>query len=165
MTREVVVNAGPLIHLAAIGRFQLLEALFGFVNVPDAVYDEVVTCGMGQAGAPEVEVALDAGWMRRRAVVDRVGVALLLGKLHVGEAEAIVLARGLGCGVLLDDATARAAAIHMGLTVSGTIGILLLARRRALIGTLEPELDKLLASGFRLNRVLYERLISNLTNL
>lgn len=157
MMREVVVNAGPLIHLASIGRFPLLQALFGCVNVPDAVFAEVVTQGSGQAGAAEVAAALKLGWMCRRAVANRLAVSLLLDELHEGEAEAIVLARERECAVLLDDAAARAAGSRVGLTVSGTIGVLILARRQALIGALEPELDKLLASGFRLSRTLYDR--------
>jgi predicted nucleic acid-binding protein len=162
VTREIVVNAGPLIHLAGIGQFHLLQTLFDSVNIPDAVYAEVVTHGWGQAGASEVATALERGWMRRRTVVNRLAVALLLGELHEGESEAIILAREMGCGVLLDDAAARAAATRVDLAVSGTIGVLLLARRRTLIDSLEPELDKLLASGFRLSRSLYDRLCEDL---
>jgi predicted nucleic acid-binding protein len=61
------------------------------------------------------------------AVGDRIAVDALLDELHLGEAEAIVLARELSIGrILLDDQAARSRARLMSLTVTGTIGILLL---------------------------------------
>ena len=59
--REVVVNAGPLIHLASIGRFPLLQALFGCVNVPDAVFAE-----------PELDKLLASGFRLSRTLYDRI---------------------------------------------------------------------------------------------
>lgn len=38
----VVSNAGPLISLARIGRFRLLQQVFGGICIPQAVYDELV---------------------------------------------------------------------------------------------------------------------------
>ena len=35
---RVVSNAGPLIHLARAGHFNLLQVLFGRVIIPSAVY-------------------------------------------------------------------------------------------------------------------------------
>jgi len=46
----------------------------------------------------------------------------------------------------------------MGLTVTGTIGILLLAQRAAMIEDIRPDLDRLMESNFRVSRQLYDRL-------
>ena len=53
--------------------------------------------------------------------------------------------------VLLDDAAARAEARALGITVTGTAGILLAARRRKLIASVRPRFEKLIASGFRMS--------------
>ncbi|RLC26293.1 MAG: hypothetical protein DRH21_02510 [Deltaproteobacteria bacterium] len=39
---RVVPNSTPLIAFARIRRFQLLRELFGEINIPLAIYDEVV---------------------------------------------------------------------------------------------------------------------------
>ena len=61
----VVSNSTPLIYLAAIGKFDLLQTLHGRIHIPNAVYDEVVTQGRGRWGAVETAAATgsnDARW-------------------------------------------------------------------------------------------------------
>jgi predicted nucleic acid-binding protein len=160
MAPEVVCNAGPLIHLAAVGRLEMLRDLFSIVHIPSAVYHEVVTHGGTQAGAAEVASAVKDGWIRRDEVRNRAAVTLLLDEIHAGEAEAIVPANQLACKVLLDDGYARIKAARLGLTVSGTIGVLLVAWESGRIAGLKPDLDKLVAFGFHLDSNLYARLCS-----
>ncbi len=38
---NIVINTTPLISLAAIGQFSLLQRLFGTVTIPQAVHDEI----------------------------------------------------------------------------------------------------------------------------
>ncbi len=90
---NVVTNAGPLIYLSLLGRLDLLRELFGSVSVPDAVYQEVVVEGKGRPGASETHAAVESGWLQRAGVQGRDVVEALLADLHVGEAEAIALAR------------------------------------------------------------------------
>jgi predicted nucleic acid-binding protein len=53
--------------------------------------------------------------------------------------------------VLLDDAAARAEAHALGIKVTGTAGVLLVARQRKLIPAVRPRLEKLFAAGFRMS--------------
>jgi len=54
----VVSNTTPLIGLASIQRFQLLEQLFGEIHIPQAVFDEAVVAGREVGGARrEVQAA------------------------------------------------------------------------------------------------------------
>ncbi|HHY56615.1 MAG TPA: DUF3368 domain-containing protein [Chloroflexi bacterium] len=160
MKRETVVsNAGPLIYLSVLNRFSLLENIFSTVFIPDAVYQEVVLDGRGQPGADEVRAAIASGWLVRSTVTERIAVDALLEELHAGEAEAIVLSRELAIErVLLDDRAARSKAQLMGLTVTGTVGILLLAHRATMIEDIRPDLDRLIESNFRISRRLYDQL-------
>ena len=107
-------------------------------------------------------MAIATGWLRRVVVQDRIAIDGLLDELHIGEAEAIVLARELQVGrVLLDDRAARNKAHLMGLTVTGTVGILLLAQQAGVIENIRPELDRLIESNFRISRQLYKQLCSS----
>jgi len=89
VTLRVVSNSTPLIALARIRRFQLLRELFGEINIPLAVYDEVVNAGKGRAGVIEVE---SADWIHYHQVSNSDLVAFLRISLDAGEAEAIALA-------------------------------------------------------------------------
>jgi len=62
------------IALARIRRFQLLRELFGEINIPLAVYDEVVNAGKGRAGVIEVE---SADWIHYHQVSNSDLVAFL----------------------------------------------------------------------------------------
>ena len=102
---------------------------------------------------------MDDGWLRRVAVQDSALVDALLGELDVGEAEAIALAREMGLhSILMDDRSGRAKARLMGLSVTGTIGVLLLARRNGIDVDLKHDLDLLLEHNFRISSELYEQL-------
>ena len=45
---RVVSNTSPLINLAWIGQLDLLRELYGELLIPEAVWDEIVTQGVGQ---------------------------------------------------------------------------------------------------------------------
>lgn len=148
----VVSNAGPLIALARIERLDLLEELFGAVVIPPAVYAEV-TCNPNLPGAYVLE---QASWLVVHEVSDQVAVQRLRFWLDAGESEAIALAQELGALLLMDERRGRAAATALGLQVTGTVGILLAAKRRGYVSAVLPLLNALLAAGIRLSPRLYE---------
>jgi len=151
----VVSNAGPLITLATISRLDLLRVLFGQIVIPQAVYDEVVVHGEGEPGSQEVD---GAAWITTAQVKDRLAVDLLRETLDAGESEAIVLAQELNARyVLLDDGLARRKARLIGLHMTGTLGILLMAKGARLIPAVGLVLDELRQTDFRVSdRVVLE---------
>jgi uncharacterized protein len=124
----VVSNTTPLIGLAIIRRFELLEELFSRIYIPQAVYDEAVTAGREKGGA-KLEVSR-AAWVETIQVQDRLAVEVLLDELDRGEAETIVLARELGADwVLMDEKKGRRKVTELGLNKAGTVAILLKAKQ------------------------------------
>jgi uncharacterized protein len=139
----------------------LVRDLFASVSIADAVYEEIVGEGKGRPGASETQAAVDFGWLRRATVQRRDVVEALLADLHLGEAETIALAREQNAdGVLMDDRTGRARAQMMGLHVTGTVGVLLLAREVGMAVDLQLDLDTLIQQGFRISPTLYQTLIN-----
>ena len=73
-------------------------------------------------------------------------------RLGPGEREALALAREPGDPLLLlDDRAARTQARLLGISFTGTLGVLLRAKRESHVDAISPLVDSLEASGFRLD--------------
>ena len=82
---------------------------------------------------------------------------MLLADLDLGESEVITLAKEIHADkVLLDDLDARRFARRVGLSIVGTVGILLGARLRGEIPSLKEEIKRLQDVGFRISKPLAE---------
>lgn len=146
----VFSNTSPLQYLHQIGQLEVLPALFGEVQVADAVVAELVEGVRRRVSLPNVE---QLAWVRRRRVADATCLGTGLGK---GEAETIALGRlDPGALVILDDGPARRAAKAAGLEVVGTVGVLLRAKESGYIDAVGPNLVQLLRVGFRLGREIH----------
>ena len=157
LAEAIVANAGPLISLAAIGRLNLLQLQFELILIPQAVYEEVVVHGEGEPGSQEVK---EAAWIRTAQVHDHLAVHLLRETLDAGESEAIVLAQELKAKyVLLDDGLARRKARLIGLRMTGTLGIILMAKDAGLIPEVKPILDELKQTDFRMSDRVYQEVL------
>jgi predicted nucleic acid-binding protein len=127
-----VSNAGPLIHLAKIGRLNLLREIFNEIIIPKTVKIEVIDKGK-ERGKPDAFLIEAVNWIKvaddpadADQLAERVGV-------HPGEACAILLAKSLKVPVLLDDSDARKFALGLGLEVVGSVGIIVRAVKLRLI--------------------------------
>ncbi len=128
----VVSNAGPLIHLAKIGRLYLLKDIFNEIIIPRTVKIEVIDKGM-EEGKPDAFLIDAVDWIK---IVDDPADAEQLAEkvgIHRGEAYAILLAKSLNIPVLLDDSDARKFALGLGLKVVGSVGIIIKAVKLGLI--------------------------------
>ena len=124
------------------------------------MWREVVTNGVGQPGADEVE---GAAWIQKHAVANSQLVHALEQDLDAGEAEAIVLASEIKADLLLmDERLGRETAHYLGLRYIGLIGILVEAKGRGFIGGVKPHLDALRdLAGFRIKDELYLRILQD----
>ena len=81
--------------------------------------------------------------------------------LDEGEAEVIVLAQEVGADlVIIDEDKARKVAKRSGLYVTGTIGLLLDAKKRGKILHIKPFLCRLIEGGIYISGNLYDNALS-----
>jgi predicted nucleic acid-binding protein len=147
--REVLSNTSPLQYLYQLDLLDLLPTLYGEVLVPSAVVREIEA---GRSQGVPLPIVESLSWLR---VQDVANAALLplLPDLGAGEREVLALALERSDPlVILDDSFARRFARRLGLSLTGTLGLLLRAKENGRIDLVEPLLDRLEDLHFRLDR-------------
>ncbi len=145
--KTVVANATPIIALALIGQLDLLKRIYARVLIPPTVQSEVLKGGATNIGVTELQMS---DWIKVTALSDA-RRADSLSDLDRGEAEVIALAQEVNADlVIIDERLARWHAKHVGLKITGTIGVLLEAKRLGLVASLKPLIEQLLQGGIRL---------------
>lgn len=160
----VIADTTPVISLLKIKRLELLQKLFGEVFIPDAVYKELTS---DKRFAGEAYAVTNASYIRAVSVSNPGAVRILrmAEGLDQGESEAIVLTDELQADVLLmDEAKGRAVSGRMGITVMGTVGILISAYEDGLITSEEARMciDGLQKSGRHIGERHYRMLLDRL---
>jgi uncharacterized protein len=150
---SIVADAGPILSFSRANRLELLRQVVSVLTIPDAGYEEIVIRGAGKPGSTEVQ---EASWIRHLPVRDRAFVDQLPPTLHLGEREAIALAKMQGAVLLVDEREARREALHQGITVMGSLRVLREAKIRGIIPQVRPVLDELIAAGMYISEALYE---------
>ena len=146
--RDPVVNSTPLIMLCNIGRVELLRELYGTIHIPRAVFNEVTS--KEDSACRLLRSAPD--WIHVGDAPEPDDARLRRARLHAGEVGVIMLARAIGSEVaIIDDNAAKKTAQYLGLTVTGTIGVLLHAKDKGLIDEVAPEIEKIRRYGFWLS--------------
>jgi predicted nucleic acid-binding protein len=143
----VVADSGPIIHLARVNQLTLLWTLYETVVIPRQVFDEVVIAGQGRPGSDEAARLIHADDVRQPGP-RFASLRTELKQLGAGEVSAICCALDLHADlVLMDDFAARRAAQLRGLTVKGTLGVLIEAKSHGLIPNVADTLNDLLKTG------------------
>lgn len=163
-----VVNASPLIYLGKAGLLNLLQVFFDEVVVSKAVEQEVLVSTQPEYAS--LKRAFD-DWLKvtETELTGEFEILTDFG-LHIGEAHTLTLALQLRkqkeeSVIVIDDLAARDVAHTLGLAVTGTIGIILQARKRSRISKNEAlsTLEFLVQeTTFRMSTKLYSQVLSEL---
>ena len=139
----VVADTSPLVALHQISLMRILPALFGVILIPPAVAQEAISVNL-------------ESWIEIRPLQHEIPAAVIDADADLGETEAISLALEVHASQLIvDDLQARRLATSLGLSIIGTTGLLLAAKKTGLIPAVRGPLDELLALGFHLHPTLY----------
>ena len=138
-----VSDTSPILHLARIGRLDLLREQFGQLHIPPAVQKELRALSQNPADA-EIKSVLNESWLVLTPLKSSVLARRLQLELDDGESEAIALALEISAGtVLMDEHEGRQVALHLGLNITGVMGILIRAKKMGRISAIALEIEKL----------------------
>jgi len=145
--RVIVSDTSPIRYLVLIGEADLLEKLYSRILIPRAVFEE-----LQQPATPDAVcywARTVPAWVEVIPEPSGVSASSISSALDSGERAAIALALDWKADLLLMDERAGAKeARRLGLTVTGTLGVLVRGAERRFI-KLAPALEKLRHTNFR----------------
>ncbi len=155
---ELAVNTGPLIGLtAALGDLKVLDSLYQEVLVTKEVFDELRA---GGEGCPEIRAVEAARCIHVAAEYQKIPV-LLGAELDKGEASVIQAAIQQEVPVVaIDEKQGRRIARLHGIKITGSIGILLKAKRVGAVSNLESCIDRMQSQGIWISRELRDQALA-----
>jgi len=141
MPNIIISDTSCLIILTKIGELDLLHQLYKTVTITNDILMEY-----GEQ-LPD--------WIEVQQTNDPYRQQLLEMQIDKGEASAIALAlEGEDNILILDDWKARKWAERLGLSVTGTLGVIIKARNTGLIASIKPYLYKIRDTNFRISEEL-----------
>lgn len=150
---KIFSNTTPFIALAAIQRLDLLPRLFSRVHVTEEVAEE---CAVG--GLVAVPPLRQLDWVVLVPTPAQAAPHILL-ELDKGEKATLLAAMAEKADlVLMDEKIGRNMAEYLGLSVMGTLGVLLKARKAGLIDSFREAASLMRAQGIFYNLALIDRL-------
>ncbi len=145
---KLVVNASPIISLAKIGCADFLLQLYGQLVVPEGVFQEI---NVHREHDQAVEWLRDQDY---KAIVRSIEVPEIISEWNLGKGESQVIAfafQNRDFTAAIDDKAAKKCAEVFNISISGTIAIIIKAKKMDLTPRVEPLLLALRSNGFRVS--------------
>jgi predicted nucleic acid-binding protein len=137
----IVSNTTPISNLLHVNKLSLLADLFGTLYIPDAVANELNVLFLSSR---EWQKCLEEERVIVQPISNTILAKQIVPLLHQGEAEVICLALEKKAKLcLMDDKDGRIIAQSNNLSITGTLGILLKAKKTGLISSVKPLIDNL----------------------
>ena len=154
--RLVVSNTSPLLYLHQVGHLDLLWRLYGQVQIPPAVREELWAGADQGVSVPDIETL---EWLKVRPLRDTTLLPVVI-DLGAGEAEAIALAlANPGSLLVLDDSLGRRIARLNHVTYTGTLGLLVKAKKEGLLSNVSSVIEALRKTTMYLTPALIQRVL------
>lgn len=155
----LVADASALIALTACNQLSLLEKLFNEVRVSDVVYDELAA-DLSKPFAKQLASYL----IDKKVSFSEKDIVLLDAYSDAGEISSMYLFKQLKADrLLIDDARGRKVASINQIPVIGSLGVLILGKRKGWIHSVSESIDKMLESGIYITPSLVAH-VKQLTN-
>jgi len=147
MPNVIVSDTSCLILFYKIGEFDFLKKVFGKLHITETVQKE-----FNQPIPDWIEIVEPTTDLQK-------GLSSYLDK---GEASAIALASEHENSLLIiDEIKGRKAAKEMGINVTGSLGVLVAAKKKGHIQAVKPLIEKIQKTNFRISEELIERVLEN----
>ena len=137
----IVSNTTPISNFLHLGQMEILKTIFKELHIPMAVYSEIEAYFSGDN---QWQKCLDEDFIIRAEVQTSAKIKELITHLHMGEAEALCLCIENNARLcLLDDRDARIIARLNKIPISGTLGVLVKAKKMGKIESVKELMDRL----------------------
>lgn len=134
----IITDTSCLIILQKIDHLDILNLLYKEVLITPKIREEYGD------DLPE--------WIKIKNFQSQEIYEIFVNLVDEGEATALSLAWEMkGSTVILDDLKARQTAIKLGFKVTGTLGVLIKAKKSGLFASLRTEIDKMIKTDFRIS--------------
>lgn len=154
---KAITNTSPLLYLYRADVIEWLPQLFGEIWTPKAVIEEL---NEGQRRGYDVPMQANYEWLKVVAPHSVPSEWLTL-DLGLGELETMALAlENTDRIVILDDALARRIAQAAGITVWGTLKVLLEAKSQGITKSIQPHMKQLQESGMWISDEIRQRVLA-----
>ena len=138
MRKAIISDTSCFIILSKIGELDILQKLYGQIITTSDISDE-----FGE---------ILPSWVLIKDVHNKQSQKILEIQIDKGESSAIALALEMeNCTIILDDFKARKVAQNLGLSVTGTIGVIVKAKLNGIIPSIKPLINKIRQTNFRLS--------------
>jgi len=146
MQNLIIADTSCLILLQKINELSILEKLYTSVSITPQIAEEYGTT------LPD--------WIRIEIPGDRNYQEILETSLDPGEASAIALAlENKNSLLIIDDLKGRRIAVKLGLKITGSLGVLISAKKSGQLKSIKPIIEKIRASDFRISAKLEEAIL------
>lgn len=145
MKTAIISDSTCLIGLERIQMLEVLPALFDPIVIPPEVNREFGTM---------------LPWLTVEAPLNQAFLTSLKLMVDDGEAEAIALAYEKHWKIILDDLQARKVAKRLGVSMIGTVGIVVQAKQHGIISAIKPVLLQLEQQNFYISEQLKKGALS-----
>ncbi len=149
MADKAIINASPLIFLSRSRHLDLLRAFADEIWVPEPVTTEILHRGQHDITARAIE---QTEWLITKPV-SSISTTVTEWRLGAGESSVLALAsEHPGTEAIIDDLAGRKCAASLNIPVRGTLGIVLIAKKRGLIPQARPVIEDMMTAGLYLSR-------------
>ncbi len=146
---KAIINASPLIFLTRSHHLDLLQTFAREIWVPEPVAMEILHRGQQDITARAIK---ETDWLITLPVTS-IPVIITEWRLGAGESSVLALANEHpSTETIIDDLAGRKCAASLNIPVRGTLGIVLIAKKRGLIPKARPVIEDMMRAGLYLSR-------------
>lgn len=138
MHKTIISDTSCFIILSKIEELDLLKLVYKQIVTTSDIVEEY-----GES-LPEWVIIENASDKSRQQILEL--------QIDKGESSAIALALEMPkCTLILDDFKARKIALQLGISYTGTIGVIIKAKLKGIIPSIKPYLEKIKKTNFRIS--------------
>ena len=138
MRKTIISDTSCFIILSKIEKLDLLKSVYGVITTTSDIVEE-----FGEK-LPDWVIVEDVSDKSRQRILEL--------QIDRGESSAIALALEIqNSTLILDDFKARKIAQQLGISFTGTIGVIIKAKLNGIIPSIKPYLEKIKETNFRIS--------------